>query len=104
MAHVLATARLVEMIERPELDERYPAKFVADVTVTYRDGTTDRAFIEDSRGTPENPMAADVHDRKFLDLTSLVLGESRAADLIAYLKGTDDRRTVAGIMERCVMG
>ncbi len=103
MDRVLKTARLVEMIEEPALDERYPGKFVADVTVSYGDGTTEHRFIEDSRGTPENAMPPDVHDRKFLDLTSLVLGASRAAALLAYLKGADDSRTAAGITERCAM-
>ena len=74
MDRVLKTARWSRW-SKTDLDERYPGKFVADVTVTFRDGTTERRFIEDSRGTPENPMPAAVHDRKFLDLTSMVLGD-----------------------------
>jgi len=58
---------------------------VTEATVTLLDGRTEIHFVENSLGTPDNPMKEDAHDAKFMELTSPVLGELRARALLAVL-------------------
>ena len=67
------------------MDEQYPGKFVTEATVSFLDGRTEIHFVENSLGTPDNPMKEDAHDAKFMELTSPVLGELRARALLAAL-------------------
>lgn len=82
---VLATARKVQLVEATEYDKRYPGKFVTEATVTFKDGRQETTFVENSLGTPDNPMDEAAHDAKFLELTVDVLGEARARALLQTL-------------------
>lgn len=101
MDAVTATARLIHLIEAPELDERYAGKFVADVTVHFRNGQSEPVFVEDPIGTAENPMPESEQDAKFMELTSGVLGRDRAAVLLSTLRALDSRTTVAELTAMC---
>jgi len=101
MAPVLATASSIQVTEAPELDQRYAGKFVADVTVTYRNGETEHSFVEDPIGTLENPMPDSAQDAKFLELTVDVLGQERARDLLSALRKLDPRTQAADLMAMC---
>jgi 2-methylcitrate dehydratase PrpD len=101
MDPVMATARRIEITETPELEQRYPGKFVADVNVTFRDRTSKHVFVEDPIGTVANPMSEAEQDRKFMELTTDVLGEERARVLLATLKMMDTRAKAADIMAMC---
>lgn len=101
MAPVMAVARRIEITELPELEERYPGKFVADVTVTLRDGTTEHVFVEDPIGTLANPMPEDEQDAKFMELTVDVLGDARARTLLSMLRTMDPRTRAADLMAAC---
>ena len=85
MALVLSTAQKVKIIESPELDKQYPGKFVTEATVNFIDGRSETRFVENSLGTPDNPMREEAHDAKFLELTSQILGRERSAKLLAVL-------------------
>ena len=91
MDAVLETARKIIMEEDSTLDGKYPGKFIADVTITFRDGESRHIFIEDSSGTTENPLTDAQQDAKFLELTDSVLGSNRARALLAALKIQDPR-------------
>jgi len=82
---VLQTARRVQLVEDADLDRRYPGKFVTEATLRFTDGRSDTMFVENSVGTPDNPMDEAAHDAKFLELTVEVLGEVRARELLAVL-------------------
>lgn len=97
MAPVIATARSIRISEAPELEQRYPGKFVADVTVTFRDGSTEHVFVEDPIGTLANPMSEEAQDAKFMELTTDVLGSERAQALLAMLRKMDPRTGVADL-------
>ncbi|QKS00582.1 MmgE/PrpD family protein [Sphingomonas sp. CL5.1] len=79
---ILRTARKVRMTEDPELDLRYPGKFVADVTLRFADGSSRPVFVEDSTGTIENPMSQEQLDAKFRELAVEVLGIEKAEALL----------------------
>jgi 2-methylcitrate dehydratase PrpD len=101
MAAILATARTVRLVEAPELDERYPGKFVADVTVSLRDGRSEHVFVEDPIGTLENPMPEAAQDAKFMELTSGILGRERATTLLAALRELDPALPASDLTGLC---
>ena len=79
----------------------HPGKFVADVTVTFRDGTSAHVFVEDPIGTLVNPMSEDVQDAKFMELTTDVIGEARSKALLATLREMDGRTSASDLMALC---
>jgi 2-methylcitrate dehydratase PrpD len=101
MAQVMAIARGIRIIEAPELEQRYPGKFVADVTVTFRDGMSEHVFVEDPVGTLANPMSENDQDAKFMELTAGVLGNERARTLLAMLRKMDLRTKAADLTGMC---
>lgn len=86
MAPVLEVARGIRISESPEIEQRYPGKFVADLTLTLSDGTQEHLFVEQPIGSLENPMSEAQQDAKFMELTTEVLGEQRAQALLATLR------------------
>ncbi len=72
-----------DMIERvkievsPELDAKY-RHFVADVTVNFRDGASQRIFEEQSRGSPMKPFKPQEFGAKLADLADGVIGPGQA--------------------------
>ncbi|MDZ3992267.1 MmgE/PrpD family protein [Pseudomonas sp. Teo4] len=86
MAPVLEVARAIRISESPEIEQRYPGKFVADLTLTFTDDTQQHLFVEQPIGSLENPMSEAQQDAKFMELTTEVLGEQRARALLATLR------------------
>lgn len=87
----------------PELDEKY-RHFVADVTVHYRDGTTQTIFEEQSKGSPMKPFTAEEHLVKLSDLTDGVIGPEQAARLWALVDEMDPSRPAADVTALLVPG
>ncbi|GAA4552911.1 MmgE/PrpD family protein [Amycolatopsis samaneae] len=77
-----ALARKVKIEIKPELDKAYPGRWVGDITVTYRDGTTEHVFVDNPAGTAENPLSQDDLDAKFRDLTVGAMGRDRSDALL----------------------
>lgn len=86
---VTRTARKVQVSAEPSFDERFGGKFVAEATLSFRDGTSRTHFVENSVGTPGNPMPEEAHDAKFMELTGRLLGESPARKLLGALHRLD---------------
>jgi 2-methylcitrate dehydratase PrpD len=101
MEPVLSLARGIEIAEAPELEQRYPGKFVAEVTVRFRDGSSQQVFVEDPIGTMANPMPEVEQDAKFTELTEVVLGAERAGTLLATLRSMNPRMSAADLMALC---
>ena len=89
MDAILETARKVVIEEDPTLDAKYPGKFIADVTITFRDGSSRHVLIENSSGTTENPLSDAQQDAKFFDLTDSALGNERTRALLSALRTLD---------------
>lgn len=104
MAPVMEAARTIEISEAPELEQQYPGKFVADLSVGWRDGRTERVFVEDPIGTDANPMPEAEQDTKFFELTTDVLGPQRARTLLAALRAMDPRTGATDLMTLCATG
>jgi 2-methylcitrate dehydratase PrpD len=87
----------IHITEEPLLEKNHPGKFVADVTVTFKDGTSQHVFVEDPIGSDRNPMPEAEQDAKFMELTTDVLGAERAQKLLATLRAMDPRTKAADI-------
>jgi 2-methylcitrate dehydratase PrpD len=99
---VLKTARKVRLVEDAQLDEAYPGKFVTEATITFADGHPEVKFVENSLGTPDNPMTEEAHDAKFLELTAGALGAVRAKQLLAVLHELPREMAIAQLTGMCV--
>ena len=103
MELVCSAARKVTLVESPEMDKQYPGKFVTEATVIFFDGTFETSFVENSLGTPDNPMTEDAHDAKFMELTTAVLGAARASDLLAVLHELPSSLPISKLTAMCVL-
>jgi 2-methylcitrate dehydratase PrpD len=98
---VLRTARRIELVEEPEFDRKYPGKFVTEATIVLASGNAEKVFVENSLGTPDNPMTEAAHDEKFLELTVDVLGAERARKLLRVLHELHPRTDVGELTAMC---
>jgi len=67
-SEVLTFARRVHVVEDASLDVPYDDKWVARSVFRFRDGTSAQRFVEDSRGTPSNPLDAGTLRAKYDEL------------------------------------
>lgn len=82
---VLQFARRIKLSIAPDLDKKYPRKFVADVTVRYVDGSAEEIFVDRVTGRPDKPFTQSEHQAKLDELTQEILGRERAAQLFELL-------------------
>ncbi|MCB1396645.1 MAG: MmgE/PrpD family protein [Rhodobacteraceae bacterium] len=98
---VEALAQKIVLHVTPDLDDRYPGKFVADLTVTFAGGGTQEVFVEDPIGTAHNPMPRADQDWKFGESTTRVLGDAGSATLQAALDRLDPAMTARALGALC---
>jgi 2-methylcitrate dehydratase PrpD len=96
---ILSMARRVKIIEAPEFDNDYIQKWVAEVTVFFKDGISEKLFIEDSVGTPARPMNQDKFRVKYDELAGEVLGGKLADELFQKLSLLDMSKPVRSLTE-----
>jgi 2-methylcitrate dehydratase PrpD len=101
MALVGAVARRIQLVEDTALDKQYPGKFVTEASVRFKDGRSEIHFVENSVGTPDNPMTEDVHDLKFLELSVPVLGDESSRRLLDVLHRLPDGLRVDELTQLC---
>ena len=94
---IVKTAKLVRIEHDPGLDEKYPGKFVASLVARYRDGTSERVFVENSTGTAPNPISDDELDAKFRELTVGALGEKQSGELLQRIKRLSGPQKVSSL-------
>lgn len=81
----------------PELDQKY-RHFVADVTVHFKDGSSQHIFEEQSKGSPMKPFTAAEQMVKLDDLTEQVIGRDQAHRLWAMVDDMRPSRPAAEVM------
>lgn len=99
---VIGFARRIKLHVAPDLDAKYPY-FVADVTVQYRDGTSEHIFRERAKGSPNNPFTPEEHQAKLDELTEDVIGKGQAKQLfdsIDQLAPATPIREVTSLLQR----
>jgi 2-methylcitrate dehydratase PrpD len=82
---IIALAGRIKLHVDRDLDARYPRTFAADVTVRYRDGSSQHIFLDKVKGTPANPFTREEHQAKLDELTEEVIGRRQAGALFALL-------------------
>ncbi|KFU81981.1 2-methylcitrate dehydratase PrpD [Amycolatopsis lurida] len=92
---IAAMARRVKIEVKPELDRAYPGRWVGDIAVTYRDGTSEHVFVDNPAGTAENPMSQEDLDAKFRDVTVSTMGTERSETLLKAIQTLDPDQPVA---------
>ena len=81
----------------PDLDANY-RHFVADVTVYYKDGTSEHIFEEQSKGSPMKPFTPAEQMVKLDDLTEQVIGLEQAHRLWAMVDEMRPDRQASEVM------
>lgn len=104
MNPVIALANEIRITEDASLEQRYPGKFVADVTLGFRDGGSQHLFVDDPIGTDTHPMTEAEQDAKFMELTAGILGMDGAGKLLAALRAIDPRMRAAELTALWVPG
>jgi 2-methylcitrate dehydratase PrpD len=94
---VIQLARKMKLEVSTALDERYPMRFVADVTAHYRDGSMQHVFIDKVPGRADAPYTPEQHRAKLDELTAEVIGADRSARLFALVDELDPRMPVTAL-------
>jgi 2-methylcitrate dehydratase PrpD len=102
METVIDLARRIRITEAPDLEQRYPDKFVADATLNFGNDHTEHVFVEDPIGTEVNPMSEAAQDVKYMELTRDILSADRATALQAILQRDDPALPARTLAALCV--
>ncbi|WP_100084393.1 MmgE/PrpD family protein [Acidovorax delafieldii] len=86
---VVQFARRIRLQRSPDLDERYPRNFVADVVIHYQDGTREHIFRDRAKGMPTAPFTPEEHQAKLEELTHEVIGQQQARRLFELIDRLD---------------
>ena len=100
---VIRFASKIKLHVSHDLDARYPRNFVADVTVQYRDGTSEHIFLDRVKGTPGNPFTREEHQAKLDELTADVIDKSQASQLFDMIDQLDPHtpiRKLTSLLQR----
>lgn len=95
---VLDLARKVEVVVDPEINDQFPAKTIARVTMTTARGRF-QTTVEYPRGNPENPLSDDELRAKFRALTSKIVGEKTSEHLQAAILDLAQARDVTSLTQ-----
>ena len=93
----LEMTRRMKLAVNKELDGKYPY-FVADVTVHFKDGTTEHCFTERAKGSPMKPYTPAEHQAKLDELTEEVIGKDQADRIFALVDEMKGDRRVSDLM------
>lgn len=80
----------VEIEIDPDIDRAYPEIYGGKVTIVTRQGQVLARQVDYSRGMPENPMAHDEIERKYMSLASAAVGAATAAEILVLANGVFD--------------
>lgn len=87
---VIALMARTEIGVDPEFDRVFPSRRCARVTVETRSGGEYTHAVDTRKGDPDCPLTDDELDRKFIELSSPVVGSGTAASLLTLLRGGDN--------------
>ncbi len=94
-AAMAMTQRMKLQIE-PSFDGKYPY-FVADVTVHFKDGSSEHYFQERAKGSPLIPYTPEEHQAKLDELTIDVIGKDRSQEIFALVDEMKPDRPAADV-------
>lgn len=86
---VLQLARRMTLTVSTELDEKYPMRFVADVTARFKDGSAQHVFVDKVPGRADAPYTPAQHLAKLIELTEEVVGHEQSMRLFGMVDRLD---------------
>jgi 2-methylcitrate dehydratase PrpD len=87
-----------EVVADPVLNELYPAKFPARVTVTTKDGRSYTVMREFPKGDPKEPLTPAEIEAKFLENVSGRLDRATASQIVARVRDLGDAASTGPLM------
>ena len=87
----------IKLTVSQELIDRYPRTFAADVTVHYKDGSSEDLFLDKIKGTPAKPFTPTEIRAKFDELTVEVIGAEQSAQLFAIIDELDPDTPISAL-------
>ncbi|HXG50040.1 MAG TPA: MmgE/PrpD family protein [candidate division Zixibacteria bacterium] len=94
---VVAAAEKVSVVHDDEAEEIYPRTRLGKVTVETTDGQQYQAKVFHPKGSPENPLGCEELREKFLSLSTMVLSEARAQELLRSLEDLENLRDLRSL-------
>jgi len=91
---IKALMEKIVCVENPELEEEYPRKWPASVTITTRGGQVYTAKIEYPKGDPENPLTWQELIEKFSDLTAPVYAADKQKEIVDRVRSLDSEQNM----------
>jgi len=81
-----------EIVADAELNQLYPDKFPARVTITLKDGASFQETVLFPKGDPQDPLSADELEAKFRGNAAAALGSARSGELLQAIYALPDAR------------
>lgn len=102
-SEVAQLAKKITLKVDPKLEEKYPDRWVGDVTIRYVDGRRRQLSVDKPTGTQGNRLTAEALDSKFRDLTEDMLDAQASVKLLETIKSPNPQgscREFAKLLQR----
>ncbi len=96
-------ARKITLIVDQDLIDRYPRTFVADATITYKDGSTEHLFLDKIKGSPGNPFTREEARKKYDELTVDVIGADQSAALYDVIDALAPTASISELTQHLIL-
>ena len=97
---VRAVLANTEVIADPELNQLYPDKFPARVTITLKNGASFQETVLFPKGDPQDPLSAAEIETKFRDNVATMLSPAGAGKLLDAIHALPEARNVNELVSR----
>jgi 2-methylcitrate dehydratase len=97
--------KLLDLIQKvkgvpdPEIERTFPQLYRCDMEIATRDGRSYSCRVDYPKGDPRNPLTDQELEAKFLSLAEPVLPPGKAREAAAVVKGLEEERTLARLMD-----
>lgn len=98
---VIALAKKVEIVVSEPFNSAYPARWGCQVEVELESGEVFTEIVEDAKGDVTNPLTREELEQKFIYLTSGVLTEEQAKEVIDMVMHLEDIQDIGQLIARC---
>jgi 2-methylcitrate dehydratase PrpD len=87
----------IELCVDPEIDALFPGKRAAHIHIKTRDGRSGEHLQPTRKGDPEEPLSDTDLDEKFMELSSPVIGDAAARQLLQTLWALDAQQDIRAL-------
>ena len=91
---VQETLKKVEIVADPELNNLYPEKFPSQIEIETNDGKVFKGEMYYAKGSPKNPFSDEEINEKFKGLSSPVIGDSKADQIVQAIEDLESVKDV----------